>query len=141
MTTPGSDAPPREVPDQDDYDAIVAAIRDYVGGWYAGDPERMARCLHPELVKRTVLPGAAPGSWELGPPTTRERMVTLTREGGGSEVPEAERRYQVDVLQVFRHVATARCVSPQYVDLLHLAKVGDRRWLIVHALWESRAPA
>ena len=128
----------RDVPAQEDYDAILGSIRDYVEGWYTADPVRMARCLHPELAKRTLVPGEAPGTWQLRPPTGYDRMVTLTREGGGSEVPESGRRYQIDVLDVFRHMATARCVSPQYVDFLQLARFGEGHWLIVNALWETR---
>jgi hypothetical protein len=129
------------LPTQEDYDAIAQSIQDYVGGWYDGDAERMRRCLHPELVKRTIVKGASPGTWQLRRPSTFDGMVEATRKGGGTEVPAAERRYQIDVLHVFRHVATARCVSPQYVDYLHLAKFGEKRWLIVHALWELREGA
>lgn len=132
---------PRGTIPQDDYDAIVASARDYAEGWYGGDADRMARCLHGELAKRSVEPDAAPGTWRLRPNLSRDRLVTLTREGGGSEVPEGERRYQVDVLDVYEHVAVVRCVSPHYVDFLQLAKFGDRRWLIVNVLWEARPSA
>ena len=129
------------IPSQEDYDAVVESVRDYVGGWYDGDAERMRRCLHPELVKRTIVRGSEPGTWQLRRPSTFDGMVRATGEGGGTEVPPAQRRYQIDVLDIFRHVATVRCVSPQYVDYLHLAKFGETRWLIVHALWELREGA
>src|SRR5687767_13133238 len=35
-----------------DSTAIRATALDYVEGWYEGNPERMTRALHPELVKR-----------------------------------------------------------------------------------------
>src|SRR5215207_8801778 len=38
-----------------DTTAIRAAALDYAEGWYAGDADRMARALHPELVKRIVV--------------------------------------------------------------------------------------
>jgi len=126
---------------QDDYDAIVRSVKDYAEGWYNGDPNRMSRCLHADLLKRTIAPGPSPGTWQLRRPITYEGMVRQTREGGGSEIPESERRYQIDVLDVFRHVATARCVSPEYVDFLHLAKFAEGLWLIVDALWELRTGA
>ena len=34
--------------------AIRATALDYAEGWYEGNPARMARALHPELVKRIV---------------------------------------------------------------------------------------
>ena len=37
-----------------DSSAIRQAALDYIEGWYAGDGDRMARALHPELVKRIV---------------------------------------------------------------------------------------
>lgn len=129
------------LPSQEDYDAVVRSVQDYVGGWYDGDADRMRRCLHPELVKRTIVPGPDPGTWHLRRPSTFDGLVRATQEGGGTEIPASERRYQIDVLHIFRHLATVRCVSPQYVDYLHLAKFGDGRWLIVHALWELREGA
>jgi Putative lumazine-binding len=129
------------LPTQEDYDAVVRSVKDYAEGWYDGDPERMRRCLHPDLTKRTIEPGSEPGTWKLRRPITFDRMVDATKQGGGSEVPKPQRRYQIDVLDLFRHIAIARCVSPQYVDYLHLAKFGDRRWLIVDALWELRKGA
>ncbi|MGH7543457.1 MAG: hypothetical protein ACREK7_05910 [Gemmatimonadota bacterium] len=34
--------------------AIRAAALDYIEGWYSGDAGRMARAVHPELVKRII---------------------------------------------------------------------------------------
>ncbi len=130
------------LPSQGDYESIVQSINDYAGGWFNGDAERMRRCLHPDLVKQTIFPDSQPGTWKLRRPSTYDSMVKSTEEGGdSSEVPPSQRRYQIDVLDVFRHVATARCVSPGYVDYLHLAKFGEKRWLIVHAMWELRKGA
>jgi len=38
---------------------------------------------------------------------------------------------------VFRHVASVSVLSSPYMDLLHIAKIGDR-WLIANVLWEVR---
>jgi len=122
--------------DQDEHNAIRQSILDYVEGWYDADVTRMARCLHPDLVKRT-LGRDEQGTWRLRRTVDAARMITLTKQGGGSDMPEPQRRYDSAILDVFRHVATAKCVSPEYVDYLHLAKVDDR-WLIVNVLWELR---
>jgi hypothetical protein len=34
--------------------AILAPALDYIESWLDVDPDRMARCLHPDLVKREV---------------------------------------------------------------------------------------
>ena len=130
--------PGRLLPAQDDYDAIMQSILDYVEGWYDADVARMKRCLHPDLVKRTLAPDPQGGTWHLRRTTDASKMLALTKEGGGSDTPESQRRYQIAILDVFRHVATAKCVSPGYVDYLQLAKFEDRRWLIVNVLWELR---
>ncbi len=88
----------------------------------------MARCLHPDLVKRSVEAGA------LGT-LSREQMVGFTAQGEGTDL---ERSYDLDLLDVFGDIATVRLLSSAYVDYLHIARVGDR-WQIVNVLWQSRA--
>ena len=134
MDVPADPASP--IPAQEDNDAIMQSILDYAEGWFSADPTRMTRCLHPDLVKRTIAPGTERGTWRLRRTTNAARMIELVMQGGGSDTPESQRRFQITILDVFRHVATAKCVSPGYVDYLHLAKFGDRRWLIVNVLWE-----
>ena len=117
--------------------AIMQASRDYVEGWYEADPERMARALHPDLVKRTVGLDGDSGEWRLLRPSTAEMMVGFTGEGGGSDVPEDERIYELSIQDGFRHIACVRALSPLFMDYLHLAKF-DERWLIVNVIWEVR---
>lgn len=121
----------------DDRAAIMQASRDYVEGWYEADPERMARALHPDLVKRSVGLDGDSGGWRLLRTSTAEMMVDFTREGGDSAVPEAGRIYDLSIQDSFRHIACVRALSPLFMDYLHLAKLGDR-WLIVNVIWEMR---
>jgi len=120
-----------------DVEGMTVACRDYVEGWYDGDPERMRRCLHPDLVKRTLLHDPDTGAWRLRRSTSAAMMVKYTQDGGGSEVPATERRHQIIVDDVFRHVACARVISPLYVDYVQLAQT-DGRWQLVNVLWELR---
>jgi hypothetical protein len=64
-------------------------------------------------------------------------MAEYTQEGGGSDAPEAERTYELTVQAMFRHIACVKLVSRDFMDFIHLAKLGDR-WLIVNVLWELR---
>jgi hypothetical protein len=121
----------------EDQAAIMQASRDYVEGWYEANPERMARALHPDLVKRTVGLDGDDGEWRLLRPSNAGMMVGFTREGGGSAVPEAERIYDISIQDGFRHIACVRALSPLYMDYLHLARF-DGRWLIVNVIWELR---
>jgi hypothetical protein len=113
--------------------AIVATATDYIAGWLEGDPQRMRRCLHPELVKRSVAhdPGAGEEALEA---ITAEEMVQATAEGRGRRYA---RGFEVTILEVYGGMASVSVHSAPYVDLLHLARLGDR-WLIVDVLWQRR---
>ncbi|HYY91268.1 MAG TPA: nuclear transport factor 2 family protein [Candidatus Dormibacteraeota bacterium] len=65
-------------------------------------------------------------------------MVRLRAKGAGPTSQKTRRRYQIDVLTVFRHIAMVRCILPLHVDYVQLAKFKKRQWLIVNVLWEVR---
>ncbi len=124
----------------DDSAAIRATALDYIEGWYQGDGDRMARALHPELVKRLHVADPRSGS-PVVDTQGRSRLVASTRAGGGSTTPAAERRADVTVLDVFRGAAVVRVDATDWVDYLQLVEEDDR-WLILNVLWELReAPA
>jgi hypothetical protein len=124
-------------PEPGDVDAITDTARDYIEGWLDGDQERMSRCLHPNLVKRTIYHDPERGDWELGRTATAEMMVGWTREGEGHTAVARERAFEITVQDVFRHIASVKVLSYPYMDYLHVAKIGDR-WLIANVLWEVR---
>jgi len=111
--------------------AILAGARDYIEGWLDGDAERMARCLHPDLAKRSVLLGADGCTLEN---ITRAEMVAATAEGRGRKYA---RPYEIAVLDAFGGIATVRVLSSAYMDYLHIGWCGER-WLIVNVLWQRR---
>ena len=126
-----------EPPSPADLEAIMAVAHDYVEGWFDGDEARMRRCLHPELVKRTIYRDPATGGWRLGHPADAEMMVGWTRDGEGRTAVAEERAFEIVIEKVFRHVASVSVLSSPYMDLLHIARIGDR-WLIANVLWEVR---
>ena len=119
-----------------DLDSIRAAAMDYAEGWYTGDAVRMERALHASLMKRTIIRDDQ-GGWTVNSPSTFDAMVSWTDEGGGTAW-QGEESYEVQVLDVFRDIASVRCLSPEYVDLLHLARFGADGWKIVNVLWQLR---
>ncbi len=116
--------------------AIDAVARDYAEGWYTGDAERMARALHPTFVKRTLAQNGA-GGWSIDRTRTRDAMVAMTRDGEGLQF-KGEHVFDIQILDVFRDIATVRCLSAEYVDYLHLARLGADGWKIVNVLWQLR---
>ena len=121
----------------DDVEAITAAALDYVEGYFEGDEARMRRCLHPELVKRTIWHRPETGDWGLGRPSTAEAMIGWARDGVGRDAADGGRPISITVEDAFRHISSVKVVSGPFMDYLHIAKVGDR-WLIVNVLWELR---
>jgi hypothetical protein len=128
-------AAPQATPE--DIKAITLTSKDYIEGWYSADAERMRRCLHPELVKRTIMYVPQQETWLVRRPSTADMMVEFTKEGGGSDIPKNEQTYEIIIQEVFRHIASVKVISRDMMDYLHLAKLNND-WVIVNVLWELR---
>ncbi len=113
--------------------AIRQAALDYIEGYYGGDAGRMERALHPELAKRIVRADSTGANFlsSMGAP----QLVAATRAGFGREIPAAERKTEVTILDVFGNAASAKIDAGPWIDYLHLARVNGR-WVIVNVLWE-----
>lgn len=116
-----------------DREAILAAARDYIESWLDGDADRMARCLHPLLAKRSVEPNAASAGCRVEN-LTRDDMVAATAEGRGTRY---ERPFEISILHAYGDIASVRITSQPYVDYLHVARCGDA-WLLLNVLWQRR---
>jgi len=114
-----------------DLESIERAARDYIESWLTADADRMADCLHSELVKRVLDLDAGTARWSVGTMTHAD-MVAATATGRGTRLAPD---YEVAVLDAFRNVATAKVDSAGYVDYLHIGRFEDR-WRIVNVLWE-----
>lgn len=112
---------------------IKAAALDYIQGYYDGDGARMERAVHPELAKRIVQVDER-GRYRLGQMSAMT-LVAGTRAGGGKDIPVAERRSDVTILDIYQNAASAKIYASGWVDYLHLAK-WNGRWVIVNVLWE-----
>ena len=119
-----------------DSSAIRATALDYVEGWYEGNPERMGRALHPELVKRIVVSDTATKRSVLQD-MGASALVNGTRHGWGKETPRNRQQKDVTILDIFRNAASVKAVMADWIDYLQIAKV-DGRWVIVNVLWERK---
>lgn len=110
---------------------IMSAATDYIAAWLDGDPARMARCLHPRLVKRSVeLVDGQPSVDEM----SRDDMVTATAHR------KLDGNYELSLLHAYGDIAAVKIVSPKYVDYLQIARFSDR-WLLLNVLWQARVAA
>jgi hypothetical protein len=114
---------------------IRRAALDYIEGWYAGDGDRMARALHPELAKRIMFSDTLGNAWISGMGATQ--LVRGTRAGGGTRTPVADRRTEVRILDIFQDAASARIDAGGWIDYLHLVRWRGQ-WVILNVLWEIR---
>jgi hypothetical protein len=127
-------SPAKEAPDE--RAQVAGVVRDYFESWYAADPDRMGRSLHPDMVKRRV--AALPAGRQVVHGLTRDFMVEMTRAGGGSKVPAESRNIAVEVLDVSGDIAVARASSSEYLEYVSLAKCNGQ-WMIVNVLWRVQA--
>ncbi|HEV8455764.1 MAG TPA: nuclear transport factor 2 family protein [Gemmatimonadales bacterium] len=67
--------------------AIRSTALDYVEGWYEGSPQRMARAVHPELVKRIVVSDTVTRQSVLQN-MGATALVNGTRHGYGKSTPK-----------------------------------------------------
>lgn len=115
--------------------AIRATALDYIDGWYAADGARMERALHPELAKRNTY---------IDPANRRSRLIQMTamtlvqgtRAGGGSDIPTAQRRHDVQILDMYGNAASVRVSAASWVDYMHLVR-WNGEWKIINVLWEN----
>jgi hypothetical protein len=119
--------------------AIRATALNYVEGWYEGNADRMAKALHPELVKRIVVRDTTTGKTMVQGMGTSV-LVNSTRHGYGKETPKERQQKDVSVLDVFGNAASVKAVMADWIDYMHMAKV-DGRWVIVNVLWEQKPSA
>ena len=115
---------------------IRGAALDYAEGWYEGNGDRMARALHPELVKRIVVRDTTTGR-TMVQGMGASVLVNSTRHGYGKETPKDRQQKDVTILDIFGNAACAKAVMADWIDYMQLAKV-DGRWVIVNVLWERK---
>jgi len=113
-----------------DRTAVESTVRDYFEGWFEGSPERMEAALHPALVKRAPQDDAS----GIESAQTAEEMIAMTREGRGKRFTPEQRRFDIEIVDIHRGIASVVVRSVVYREYLHLAFVGGR-WQIVHAFW------
>jgi hypothetical protein len=116
--------------------AIRQAALDYAEGYYEGSAERMARAVHPALLKRGLLPpGVKDRFLQL---MNAEMLIDLTDSARGR--PPGDRHLDFALFDLGDDVASARIFTDQFNDYLLLAKQNGR-WWIVSVLWQPPGPA
>ena len=114
---------------------ITNVVRDYIESCYDGDPERMARSLHPALVKRTVMPHEVTNRPMIRATSATQLIENIRGLGErGHVTPRNERRFDLSILDIFDDVATVKVYADYWLDYIHLIKI-DGSWKILNVLW------
>ena len=108
---------------------IRETVLDYFDGWFAADPERMERALHPELAKRSL------EAEDILDHIGAREMVEATAAGSGKRRDPGERRTDIRIVDVHGPIASVVVDSSVYREYLHLVRTQDG-WKIVNALWD-----
>jgi hypothetical protein len=107
--------------------AVRATVTNYIEAYYDGDAARMKQTLHPHYLKHKIH-GDIPMREQTGP-----QIMQAVLEGGGTHMALAQRTEQVTVLDVAGTIASAKLVTPGWVDYITLSKVnGD--WKILYVV-------
>jgi putative lumazine-binding protein len=108
--------------------AIKAAIVDYYEGWWAGDPTRMERAVHPDLAKRALLSDGRSLDQD-----TASSMVAATARGAGRK-QAGDRIVELVFHDVDETMAAVKVRTGVYVEYLHLVRISEG-WKIANVLY------
>jgi len=108
----------------DDASTVRETVRNYIEGYYTGDAHRMAATLHPHYLKH-MLHGNIPVREKTG-----GQMISEVRSKGPVNVPPADRTEQISVLDISGNMASAKLVTPHWVDYMTLSK-SNGEWKIL----------
>jgi Putative lumazine-binding len=117
--------------------AIERTVLDYFEGWFGGDPVRMERALHPELVKRSL--DKSPSGTETLRTITADWMIEAAARGLGRDENPGDLHIEIEVEDVLGELANVTVRSVVYTEYLHLARTSDG-WKIVNDVWQRTPP-
>ena len=129
----GAPLVPRADPGVDPQEGAIRQVAlDYAEGFYEGSPERVARSVHPALLKRGLLP---PGRSQRFLQSMSAEALIDAAARGDEKLPPAERQLDFALLDRHDEAASARIFTARFDDYLLLARQ-DGRWRIVSVLWQ-----
>jgi hypothetical protein len=111
--------------------AILQTARDYGDGFYAGDPVRMERAIHPDFNKVVTMVFPPTKGIYVGYSSYTD-LIELSR--AKVAVTDPVRTIDPKALWLDGDIACAKLTSPMYNDYLQMVKI-DGAWKIINVLW------
>lgn len=104
--------------------AVTDTVRNYIEAYYTGNAARMERTLHSHYLKH-MIHGDIPMREKTG-----SEMIREVRSQGAADIPPAQRTENISVLDISGSIATAKLVTPGWVDYLTLSR-SEGGWKIL----------
>ena len=118
--------------------AIRATALNYVEGWYEGNAERMAKAVHPQLIKRIVGPNKDYRKNELIlSEMNYDQLLDGTKKGFGKRIPNERQIKSITILSIYNNSASVKTEMADWIDFMHLAR-WNGEWKIINVLWEMK---
>src|SRR3954470_8916968 len=114
----------QSAPKQDDSAAVQATVRNYIEAYYRGDAPRMQASLDSHYLKH-MIHGTIPIREKTG-----SQMGEEGRTHGPADIPEAQKTESISVLDSSGKIASAKLVTPHWVDYMTLSKSGGN-WKVL----------
>ena len=120
-----------------DYQAVNAAILDYVEGLYLVDSARIARSVHPDLRKRGYWYNGKEKAYRdnLDMTYTQLKELASSWNKDGNNANDQTVKI-IHIYDINDRTASAKLTAAWGIDYFHLAKL-DGRWMIMNVLWQS----
>jgi hypothetical protein len=109
---------------EEDSAAVRMAVTNYIEAYYTGDVRRMEQTLHRHYLKH-LIHGDIPMRERTG-----TEMLQEIRAHGPADLPQTSKTEQVSVLDIAGSIASAKLVTPGWVDYMTLEKIGGE-WKIL----------
>ena len=129
---------PLAAQNQADHRGVREAVLDYVEAMYEVQPERIARSVHPTLVKQGMARGNATGPYRGPLPMTYQQLYDLaaTWNKDNKSADPATAPKVIEVYDVQDATAMAKLTASWGTDYFLLMKL-EGKWMIMQIVWQT----
>jgi hypothetical protein len=118
---------------------VKETVFNYIEGWYSADTARMNKGIHPDLAKRGIVPSRDGKQTMMLKASYKEMMGwTSQKPNQFKDNSVKPNQIKISIIEIGVNVAVVKCVSPEYIDYLHLARLKNE-WKIINAIWEPNS--
>lgn len=134
-------AVPLTAQNQADHRGVREAVLDYVEAIYEVKPERIARSVHPGLVKQGMAKGANSADYRGPIPMNYQQLYDLaaTWNKDRREVDPDTAPKVIEVYDVQDATAMAKLTASWGTDYFLLMKL-EGKWMIMQVVWQTPMP-